>query len=66
MKVAKEPIFGKAIFEDESYLFDCSRSYTTLGWEEDMLLNNEIVMPEYRGLDKCLCQCGQCEHKCTA
>jgi hypothetical protein len=65
MKVAKEPIFGKAIFEDESYLFDCSRAYATLGWEEDMLLDNEIVMPNYQGLEKCLCTCGLCSHKCT-
>lgn len=65
--VAKEPIFGKAIFEDESYLFDCSRSYTTLGWEEDMFVDGEIVMPEYKGLSKCMCKCsGKCEKTCEA
>lgn len=64
--VSKEPIFGKAIFQDETYLFDCSRSYTTLGWEEDMLFDNEIVMPGYRGLSKCLCKCGLCDKNCEA
>ncbi|KIW01843.1 hypothetical protein, variant [Verruconis gallopava] len=66
LKVAREPIFGKAIFEDESYLFDCTRSFTTLGWEEDMLLDGKIVMPGYQGLSKCDCKCGLCSHKCEA
>jgi len=65
-KVATEPIFGEAIFKDESYLFDCTRSYTTLGWEEDMFIDNEIVMPEYKGLSKCQCQCKLCDSSCEA
>jgi hypothetical protein len=64
--VAAMPMFGKAIFEDESYLFDCSRAYTTLGWEEDMLVDNEIVMPGYEGSSKCLCGCRSCSSKCEA
>jgi hypothetical protein len=42
-----ETVFVEKIFEDEMYLFDLSKSYVTLGWEEDMLLDNEIVMPGY-------------------
>jgi hypothetical protein len=61
--MATEPIFGDAIFQDESYLFDCSRSFTTLGWEEDMLVDNEIMMPDYQGLSKCLCKCRSCSSK---
>lgn len=65
MAVAKEPIFGQAIFEDEEYLFDCSKGYVTLGWEEDMLRDGDIVMPKYEGLGKCQCICQKCEGECT-
>jgi hypothetical protein len=64
--VAKEPIFGKAIFQDESYMFDAESSYTTLGWEEDMLVDGEIVMPGYKGMGSCACKCKQCEGSCEA
>jgi hypothetical protein len=61
-RVSSEPIFAQAIFEDEAYLFDTSRSYVTLGWEEDMVLDKEVVMqPEYRGLDHCACTCKKCD-----
>jgi hypothetical protein len=62
--VAKEPIFGGGIFADESYLFDCARAYTTLGWEEDMLLDGEIVMPGYQKEAKCACSCRSCGTNC--
>jgi hypothetical protein len=64
--VAAMPVFGNGIFEDEEYLFDCSRAFTTLGWEEDMLVDNEIVMPGYQGLSKCTCDCRSCSSKCDA
>ncbi|KAF2667011.1 hypothetical protein BT63DRAFT_457968 [Microthyrium microscopicum] len=63
--VAKEPIFGNAIFEDEAYLFDCSRCYATLGWEEDMVVDTQIVMPGDR-LSSCQCQCRKCDADCPA
>jgi hypothetical protein len=61
-RVSAEPIFAQAIFEDENYLFDTSRSYCTLGWEEDMVLDKQVVMqPEYRGLEHCACTCKKCD-----
>jgi hypothetical protein len=64
--VAAMPMFGKAIFQDEEYLFDCSRAFTTLGWEEDMLVDNEIVMPGYQGTEKCECSCRLCSSECKS
>lgn len=64
-RVMREPMFAGRIFQDEEYLFDVSRAYTTLGWEEDMLVDGGIVMPGFTGLTTCECICGRCEKDCV-
>jgi hypothetical protein len=46
-RLGADPVFEEKIFADERVLFDFEETMTTLGWEEDMVVDGKIVMPGY-------------------
>lgn len=46
-RLGADPVFEEKIFADERVLFDFEETMTTLGWEEDMVVDGKVVMPGY-------------------
>ncbi|KXJ87683.1 hypothetical protein Micbo1qcDRAFT_207881 [Microdochium bolleyi] len=42
-----EQVFVDKIFADEEYMFDSRRCHVLVGWEEDILVDGEVLIPGY-------------------
>ena len=47
-----EQVFVDSIFKDEEYMFDSKRGHVLVGWEEDILVEGRVLIPEYKEGDE--------------